>query len=427
MSMDSSGSITYLLLILLAVAGAYFAAAETAYSSMNKIRIKNYADNGDNRAKRAMKISGDFDTALITMLIGTNITHIGFASLTTMVATQLWGPSSVTAITLVSTVFVFLFVEMLPKSFAGEHSEKLALNFSDTMLFLMKVLTPVSFFFKSISNVVSRIFGADDMPTVTEEELHEIIDNIEEEAGFEPDKSELVQSALDFGETTVQDVFTPRVDMIALDIDSTPDEIIEVIKTHKFSRIPVYRESVDNIIGILQARKYLKTYLTAKEFSLEELLTPVHFIHKKTNIHELLDEMSRMKTHMCVITDDYGGTMGIVTVEDILEELVGEIWDEDDDIVEDIVRLSHDEYEISADMQAEDAFEFMEASYDEEAFEHRTMGAWVVEVLEVIPSVGDSFERMGVRIIIAEIENNRITKLNALVLDRSGGVPENIN
>lgn len=425
--MDSSGSLIYLLLILLAVAGAYFAAAETAYSSMNKIRIKNYADNGDRRAKRAMKISGDFDTALITMLIGTNITHIGFASLTTMVATQLWGPSSVTAVTFVSTIFVFLFVEMLPKSFAGEHSEKLSLAFSDTMLFLMRVLTPVSFFFKTISNVVSKIFGAEDTPTVTEEELHEIIDNIEEEGGFEPDKSELVQSALDFGDTTVQDVFTPRVDMIALDIDSTPEEILNVIRTHKFSRIPVYRESIDDIIGILQARKYLKTYLTEKEFSLEELLTPVHFIHKKTNIHELLDEMSHMKSHMCVITDDYGGTMGIVTVEDILEELVGEIWDEDDDVVEDIVRLSHDEYEMSGDIQAEDAFEFMEASYDEEAFEHRTMSAWAVEVLEAIPSEGDSFERMGVRVTITGIENNRITKMKALVLDRSGGSEANID
>ena len=418
--MDSSGSsMTFLLLIILGLAGAYFAAAETAYASMNKIRIKKYADDGDSRARRAMKIAGDFDRALITMLIGTNVTHIAFASLVTVLATRLWGTGSVAWTTVASTVFVFLFVEMLPKSFAGEKSEKLALAFSDSMCFLMKVLTPLSFFFKTISDFVSRIFGAEEAPTMTEEELHDIIDTIEEEGGFEPEKGELVQSALDFSDTTVQDVFTPRVDMIALDIESTGAEILEVIRTHKYSRIPVYRNSIDDIVGILQTRQYMKAYLRGGDVRLESLLTPVHFVHKKTNIHELLDEMSREKTHLCVITDDYGGTMGIVTVEDILEELVGEIWDEDDDVVEDIVQTAPDRYEVSGDMLAEDAFEFMDVGYSGEALEHRTMGAWAMEVLENIPSVGDSFEQGGLRVVIRQIRSNRITKLEVLVLDRA--------
>ncbi|MDD6315913.1 MAG: hemolysin family protein [Clostridia bacterium] len=418
--MDSSGSsMTFLLLIILGLAGAYFAAAETAYASMNKIRIKKYADDGDSRARRAMKIAGDFDRALITMLIGTNVTHIAFASLVTVLATRLWGTGSVAWTTVASTVFVFLFVEMLPKSFAGEKSEKLALAFSDSMCFLMKALTPLSFFFKTISDFVSRIFGAEEAPTMTEEELHDIIDTIEEEGGFEPEKGELVQSALDFSDTTVQDVFTPRVDMIALDIESTGEEILEVIRTHKYSRIPVYRDSIDDIVGILQTRQYMKAYLRGGDVRLESLLTPVHFVHKKTNIHELLDEMSREKTHLCVITDDYGGTMGIVTVEDILEELVGEIWDEDDDVVEDIVQTGPDRYEVSGDMLAEDAFEFMNVGYSSEALEHRTMGAWAMEVLENIPSVGDSFEQSGLRVVIRQIRSNRITKLEVLVLDRA--------
>ena len=420
--MDSSGSsILYLLLILLGLAGGYFAAAETAYSSMNKIRIKKYADDGDKRAKRAMRISDDFDRALITMLIGTNVTHIGFASLTTVLATRLWGPGSVPVMTIASTVFVFLFVEMLPKSLASEKSEALALAFSDSMNLLMKVLTPISFFFNSISDLVSRIFGAEDTPTMTEEELHEIIETIEEEGGFEADKGELVQSALDFGETTVQDVFTPRVDMITLDVDSTPEEILEVIKTHKFSRIPVCRDSIDDIAGILHARNYLKEYLQKGQVDLLGMLSPVHYVHKKTNIQDLLGEMSREKTHLCVITDDYGGTMGIVTVEDILEELVGEIWDEDDDIVLDIVQKKSDLYEVSGDMLAEDAFEAMDVAYDEEALEHKTMGAWAMDIFENIPAVGDCFEQDGIRVTIQQIQSNRITKMNVLVLDRSVG------
>ena len=422
MFMDSSGSsILYLLLILLALAGGYFAAAETAYSSMNKIRIKKYADDGDKRAKRAMRISDDFDRALITMLIGTNITHIGFASLTTVLATRLWGPGSVPVMTIASTVFVFLFVEMLPKSLASEKSEGLALAFSDTMSLLMKVLTPVSFFFNSISDLVSRIFGAEETPTMTEEELHEIIETIEEEGGFEPEKGELVQSALDFGETTVQDVFTPRVDMITLDVDSTPEEILEVIKTHKFSRIPVCLDSIDDIAGILHARNYLKEYLQKGQVDLLGMLSPVHYVHKKTNIQDLLSEMSREKTHLCVITDDYGGTMGIVTVEDILEELVGEIWDEDDDIVLEIVQKKSDLYEVSGDMLAEDAFEAMDVAFDEEALEHKTMGAWAMDIFETIPAVGDCFEQDGLRVTIQQIRSNRITKMNVLVLDRSVG------
>lgn len=423
--MDSSGSMIYLLLVLLGLGGAYFAAAETAYASMNKIRIRNYADNGMAKAKKALKISNDFDSALITMLIGTNVTHIAFASITTMIATRLWGPQSVPAMTVAATVFVFLFIEMLPKSYAGENSEKLALAFSGSMSLLMKLLRPVSFFFRSISNLVSRLFGAEETPTVTEEELHDIIDTMEEEGGFEGDKSDLVQSALDFGDTTVQDVFTPRVDMVALDIDSTPDEIMDVIKTHKYSRIPVYRDSIDDIIGILQTRKYLKAYLMQGSVSLPEMLSPVHFVHKKTNIHELLDEMSKEKTHMCVITDDYGGTMGIVTVEDILEELVGEIWDEDDDVVEDIVQKGHDLYEISGDMLAEDAFDAMDMECDEDELEHRTMGAWALEVLDAIPSVGDSFEKDGLRVTIKQVKSNRITKLSAEVLDRAWRTREN--
>ena len=422
MSMDSSGSsMIYLLLILLGLAGAYFAASETAYSSMNKIRIKKYADDGDNRAKRAIRISNDFDRALITMLIGTNITHIGFASLTTVLATRLWGSASVPFMTVASTVFVFLFVEMLPKSLASEKSEALALAFSDTMSLLMKLLTPISFFFNTISGLISRLFGAEDLPTMTEEELHEIIETIEEEGGFEPEKGELVQSALDFGETTVQDVFTPRVDMITLDLDSTTEEILEVIKTHKFSRIPVCRDSIDDIAGILHTRNYLKEYLQKGSVVLSDLLTPVHYVHKKTNIQDLLGEMSREKTHLCVITDDYGGTLGIVTVEDILEELVGEIWDEDDEVVLDIVQKKNDLYEVSGDMLAEDAFEAMDMPFDPETLEHKTMGAWAMEIFENIPSVGDAFEQDGLRVSIQQIQSNRITKMHILVLDRSAG------
>lgn len=411
MLMGSGSQYVYVLLVFFALAGAYFAAAETAYASMNKIRIRNYADDGMKSAKRAMKIALGFDKTLVTILICTNVVHIGFASLTTMVATSIWGESSLTLVTVFSTLFVFLFVEMLPKSIAQEHSETVALKFSSSMSLVIKLLTPISIFFKAISAAVSKVFGADSAPTITEDELYDIIEAIEEEGVLEPDKSELMQSAMDFADTTVQDVLTPRVDLTAVDVEEEPEEILNIIRGTKFSRLPVYEDSIDNIIGVLQIRQYLKLYLRDGVVDLRAMLSPVHFTHKKTNVHDLLDEMSRMKAHMSVVTDDYGGTLGIVTMEDILEELVGEIWDEDDDVVEEMRMLSPELFEVSGDCLVCDVFDFMDYEDDEPEFEHKTMSAWALEMFDTMPREHDTYNYNDLTVSISEIENNRITKI----------------
>ena len=407
----------YLLLVLLILGGGYFAATELAFASVSKMRLKNHADNGDVRARKAMYIVNHFDKALTTLLIGNNLMHIGCASLATLIATSLWGKQSLTSSTIGITIIVFLISEMLPKSFAKSHSESFVLSVAPSLRFFMRIFTPVSILFTGISRLASKLFIRKKEPTVTEDELYDIIENIKEEGTLEPNKSKLIHSALEFNDITVQDVLTSRVDMVALDVDSTPEETLELIRTHKYSRLPVYEEHVDNIIGILQIRKYLKGYLKEKnETQLRPLLDEPHFIHKSIKIDNLLEEMSAGKLHMSVVTDDYGGTMGIITVEDILEELVGEIWDEDDDVSEALASLGDGLYEMSGAIRVQDAFEMMDYDeFDRDEIGHKTMGAWAYEQFDHMPKEGDTFYYRDLIISVKTLGRQRIRQLTVQI------------
>jgi putative hemolysin len=332
--MDSDGWLRILSLIALTLAAAYCAASETSFAAMNKLRIQSLADNGDKRAKLAMKISNNFDRAITTLLIGNNITHIAFAALVTLISTQLWGVQSVKYLTIASTVHVFLFSEMIPKSIAKANSDKFVLAVSGSLNFFMRILSPVTFLFSYISKALTKLFPGDGGNSITEEEFLDIIETAEEEGVLDKDKQELVRSALSFDEITVGDVFTPRENVVAIDVNYTKEEILQIVKSVKYSRLPVYEKSLDKIIGILHVRDFLKYILKHKEFELRKLLIKAHVTNSTTCINDLLHEMSTKKLHMAVVVDRMGKTLGIITIEDILEELVGDIWDEDDVIGE---------------------------------------------------------------------------------------------
>jgi putative hemolysin len=332
--MDSDSWIQIILLVLLIMGAAYCAASEISYASVNKIRMKNYAENGDNRAKKAMYISNNFDQALTTLLIGNNLTHIGFASLATLISTQLWGVESVKYTTIAATVIVFLFSEMIPKSYAKVNNLKIALAVSGSLSALMKIFSPVASLFMFIGHILSKLFPERQEPAITEEELYDIIEAAKEEGVLDTNKQELVNSAFYFDGITAGDILTLRENIVALDIDSTQEEILKKIQTQKYSRLPVYKGSIDNIIGILQVRKFLKLYIKHDVFNVRDLLLEPHFISKEAPIDDILKEMSNKKLHISIVVDDLGKTLGVVTVEDILEELVGEIWDEEDAVYE---------------------------------------------------------------------------------------------
>lgn len=412
--MDSSGWLELTLLLVLLFGGCYFAAAETAFASMNKIRMKNQAENGNKHAKLALYITSRFDKALTTMLIGTNVTHIGCSAVATLLALHLWGEWAVSYTTIVITLLVFLISEMIPKSFAKATADSTAMTMAPSLYSLMKVLTPVAFFFTSISKLASRVFASTPMPTVTEEELKSIIENIDEEGSLEPQKSELVQSAMDFNDITVQDVLTPRVDVVALDVDMSDEEVMQVIRENKYSRLPVYADSIDHIIGVIHIRRYLKHLVRDGKADLQELMDKPYYIPMTIKIDDLLREMSNRKLHMAIVTDEYGGTLGVVTVEDILEELVGEIWDEDDVVIEDFIHLGGERYEVGARLMVLDALDQMDYPYtaqDEEELEHKTVGAWALELCDTMPAEEDVLYWKDLEIEIKHIDSQRITKV----------------
>ena len=411
--MEDGSWLLIVVFMLMLVLACYFAVAETAFATVNKIRMKNRADRGDPRAIRAMEVLDDFDKAITTILIGTNISHIVGAAISTLFVTRLWGSAAVTVSTFVTTLIVFFFGEMLPKSFAKKYCESLALWASGSLRFLMKIFTPLSFLLTKFGQAVASLTKGDGEVSVTEDELYDIIETLTEEGSLDEEKGELVYSALEFDDVSAGDILTARVDLVALDIDDSPAERLEQIKNCTHSRLPVYRDTIDNIIGVLQIRKYIKARIHEKDsLNLESVLDEPYFAHSSMKVDELLRELSRRKLNLAVITDSSGGTLGIVTVEDILEELVGELWDEDDTIIDYIVSLGDDAFDVSAAMQVEDAFE--EISFEDPQkhdLSHKTLGDWVYEQFDTIPAVGDAFDYEGLHVSVSRKDERRLLRV----------------
>ena len=324
------------IIIICIVLSALFSSSETAFASVNKIRLKSMADQGDKRALKALHIAEHYEDSLTAILVGNNIVNIGASSLATVVFTQWVGSAGPAVSTVAMTILVLIFGEVLPKSYAKSHAEKLALSVASALSAFTIIMTP----FVKIFDLLSRALKPKtEAPSVTEDELKYIIDEIEEEGVLEEQESDLVLSALQFDETTVNDILIPRVKIVGVSSEATTDEICEMFLHSHFSRFPVYEKSMDNIIGMITSRDFFR--LEHGMFhSVSEILQDVIYIPATKAISDSLKEMQRSKTHMAVVVDQYGGTKGIVTLEDIIEELVGDIYDESDEIVHEFVRTA---------------------------------------------------------------------------------------
>lgn len=409
--MDSIDLSTIIIVLALLGCSAFFSSAETAYSSFNLLRIRSMAEEGNKNAKTVVSIASRFDKMLCTILVGNNVVNIGLSSLATVIATNIFGSSGVAIATFAATLLILTFGEILPKSLAKEHSDKLVLVMAPAMKVLILLFTPVCAVFLYLKRMTSRGSQGEKPPTITEQELHYMLDTIGEEGVLEEQEKDLVQSALDFDETTVQEILTPRVNLVALDIEDTAQEIIAVVTGERYSRMPVYDGNIDNIIGLVQSRDVLEEVIKGKELCLRHLMADVMFIHRTMKISKLLGEFQREKCHLAVVIDDYGGTLGIVTMEDVLEELVGEIWDEDDEIITEIDELSENRYRVSGDMNI---YEFFEAiDYEPKGFEssYNTMNGWALEKLEHIPEAGESFACGLLTVTVEQMDDQRVTLL----------------
>ena len=427
--MDGDSRLPFILAILLLFCAAYFAVAETAFASASRNKLKTAADRGDGRAETALYILDHFDRAISTLLIGTNIVHIAAASLITVAVTRLWGLSAVSISTVITTIVVFFAGEMLPKSIAKKYPERLCKATAPSLRAIMFLFWPLSSLLTLIGQGAAALTKGDPEISVTEDELYDIIEDMTEEGSLDEEQGDLISSALQFGEVTVESILTPRVDLEAIDMKDRLEEILSQVKSQNHSRLPVYEGSIDNVIGILQIRRFIKSYLhEGQGLNLRSLLDKPFFIHQSTKIDELLPLMSKNRANIAVVTDNYGGTLGIVTVEDILEELVGEIWDEDDVVEEPIVSLGEGVLLADADESVSDVMaelDYEDPDGDEELVNTR-MGEWAYEQFPAIPKAGDSFRYHALEVTVSAMENNRIRKLKVALLpeEEEGGDTE---
>ena len=405
--MDDIGAGLIIGLVVLIICSAYFSATETAFSSLNKIRLKNYANDGNKRARLVLKLAEDYDGLLSSILIGNNIVNIAASSLATVAFMKISAEYGATISTVVMTILVLIFGEISPKSLAKESPESFAMFSAPIMRIIMLVLAPFNKLFGLWKILLTKIFKSKDDRGITEQELLTIVEEAQNDGGIDEQEGDLIKSAIEFNDLDAGDILTPRVDLTAIEADDDFEEIFKVFTESAYSRIPVYKDTIDNIIGVIHQRDFFVMNKNGGK-NLEEIIKPVIFVADSIKISKLIKHLQKSQSHMAVVTDEYGGTMGIVTMEDILEELVGEIWDEHDDIVEDMEKLNENEYMVLGSADVEELFEHFDLKCD---VEQNTVNGWAMEQLEKIPEVGDFFEDNNLHVLIKETDGRRVTKV----------------
>lgn len=414
-----------IIIIVMIACSAFFSASETALTGANRIRLKSMAESGSRGAKMALKLLDKYDKVITTILIGNNIVNITASSLATVLATAIVGPDNAALVsTVVLTLVILTFGEVMPKSLAKDHSEGLTVATSGIITFLTFIFTPLSAFFILLKKFANKLFGSKKEVTVTEQELMAIIDEIEDEGVLEEQERDLVKSALEFDETVVDEIITHRVDVIAVDINEDTETVKETFINEEYSRLPVYEGSIDHIVGFVSQKDFFKRYLTKKEdesFLLRDIMQEIHYVPHLMKISDIMKQMQKDKVHMAVVLDQYGGTLGIVTLEDILEQLVGEIWDENDEIVAPVTFVSENEFNVNGDVSLT-AFRryWHNRTGDNPKIDGsaKTVGGWVLELFGKIPETGEMVTTEDFRITVLKVSERRIVKVRLTVLPK---------
>ena len=413
----------YVVIFVMICLSAYFSASEIAFNSANKMRLRKAADAGCCTAKLAHSICNRFTTSLSAILIGNNLANIAISTCSTLIVINLFRDNialASTVSTILITVIILIFGEIIPKILAKQNADTVVRIIAIPTRVLTILLSPFVFIVMAILFVLRKMWGCDrreDAPTVTEDELVSIIDTVEEEGVIDEEQGELLQSTLEFRDTTIEKIMTPRIDLTAIDINDDEEKINSLLSDMtQFSRLPVYEDSIDNIVGILSVTRYYKASLDEKKHDLRSMLLKPCKLHKTMKLPAALAKLREAKMHLAIVIDEYGGTLGIVTMEDILEELVGDIWDDTDVIITECIATGENTYEVIGDMNIDDFFEEIEFVKPESfTCEYSTVGGWAIEMLEADPHVGDSFRYENLFVIVAQMDEERVTKLTVLV------------
>lgn len=402
-----------LAMVICIVFSAYFSASETAFSSLNRARMKAMAEQGDKRAERALALAEQYDRLLSTLLIGNNIVNIAVASIGTVMFVRYYGDMGATISTVVITIVVLIFGEISPKSLAKDSPERFAMLSAPLLRVLMWVLAPLNFLFSQWKRLLTVVFRVKDDRKLTQQELLVLVDEVEQEGGIDRDEGELLRSAIEFPDQEAEEILTHRVDLEAVQVSASREEVAKVFRETRYSRLLVYGEDLDDIQGVV----HLKDFCDAPEgASLKDLMTAPLFVPPSVKISALLRQLQRSKSHVAVVSDEFGGTLGIVTLEDILEELVGEIWDEHDEVEEPVRQTGEGAYLISC---AESPEIMKDLFHEDPGDDNTTMGGWVAEQLGRIPVQGDAFLWEELKVTVTKTDGRRVLEVEVRKMDET--------
>ena len=415
MDIDSASIAMLVTLLILVAMSAYFSATETAYTSLNRIRLKTRADNGSRRAARTLELAEEYDKLLTTILIGNNIVNITATTVATVLCTRWFHQYGPTVSTVALTVIILIFGEVTPKSMSKERPEDFAMFAQPLLKLFMVVLTPLNFLFTQWKKLMSKVFRPKGDDGITEEELVGMVDQAQTEGGLDEHESDLIRNAIEFNDLEVSEILTPRVDLTAADEDSSMEEIAALFAETGYSRIPLYHETVDNIVGVIHEKDFYAARYRG-ETMLSNIKSPVFYTTGNTRVFELLRILQKNKAHMAVVVDEYGGTEGIVTLEDILEELVGEIWDEHDEVIEIFQKQPDGSYLIACSADLDDMYDLFQVKGTCGA---ATVSGWVLEQVGRVPEAGDRFQAEGLDVTVTRVEHRRVLEIQVQVLEET--------
>ena len=400
-------------MVFCVIMSAYFSATETAFSSLNKTRLKALSEKGNKKADLALSLEEKYDKLISTILIGNNIVNITLASIGTLMFVKIMQDdqdAGATLSTVVVTVTVLIFGEITPKSIAKDNPEKFAMFSAPFLHALMVVLTPINFLFSQWKKLISKIFKVSEDTKMSQEELLLLVEEVQQEGSIDESEGELLKNAIEFRDQVAEDILTHRTDLEAVSVDTDKEEVARVFTQSRFSRLLVYEENIDNIVGVLNIKDfYMNSGITDKP--LQEVMTPPIFIHQSEKIRDLLNQLRAAKTHIAVVIDEYGGTLGIVTMEDILEELVGEIWDEHDEVQESFKMLSENTYLADCMVNLDEFADCFDVEIESESV---SLGGWVMEQLGGIPEVGENFTYENLHITVTELDAHRVSYVTVI-------------
>lgn len=401
---------------------AFFSATEIAFSSLNQIKLKNMIQNGNKRAVHTLHLAEDFDRILTTILVGNNIVNILSASLATVIFVSYWGDLGVTLSTAVMTILVLIFGEISPKSIAKKIPEKFAMTMTPFLQFFIWILYPLAIVFSGIQKLINRIFKEENGPSITEDELLTYVSEVHQEGGINENEEELIRNVIDFDDLKIEEIFTPRVNVVSIEKDEDEKEIIKKFRHSGYSRLPVIEESIDNVIGIINHKDFYNKVVLEKK-PLDSIIKAPVFVTEYMKVSNLLELLQEHKAHMAIVKDEFGGTLGIVTMEDILEEIVGEIWDEHDEIIEQITKLDEYTYKVKGTAELDELFDVLEI---DDEMDFSTVNGWVLDALGKIPMIGESFIYKNLKVLVTSADTKKVLEVNIHIVNLEPELTEEV-